>query len=72
MYALILLLEYLIKDFDFKKGTEMPWGDMAWFIHKNHFLYLEVIGVPKYFQLKGISRNILFNINYSGIFTFTP
>jgi beta-galactosidase len=45
---------------------------MARQIDKNHFLYLNVSGEPKDIQIKGNSRSILFDKNYSSSFTIAP
>jgi beta-galactosidase len=44
-------------------------GVMSRQIDKNHFLYLNVSGVPKEILMKGNSRSILFDKDYSGNFT---
>jgi len=66
------LLDELINDLGIKKGPEVPSGVMARQIDKNHFLYLNVSGDPKEIQMKGNSRSILFDKNYSGNFSVAP
>jgi len=66
------LLDELINDLGIKKGPEVPSGVMARQIDKNHFLYLNVSGEPKEILIKGNSRSILFDKNYSGNFTISP
>ena len=41
-------------------------------INKNHILYLNVSGEQKEIQMKGHSRSILFDKDYSGNFTIAP
>jgi beta-galactosidase len=66
------LLDDLIKDLSIKKGPDVPEGVMARQIDKNHFLYLNTTGEPKEIQMKGNSRSILFDQDYSGNFTIGP
>jgi len=66
------LLDELIVELSIKKGPEVPSGVMARQIDKNHFLYLNVSGEPKEIQLKGNSRSILFDKDYTGNFTIAP
>ena len=66
------LLDELINDLGIKKGPDVPAGVMARQIDKNHYLYLNVSGEPKEIQIKGKSRSILFDKNYSGNFTIAP
>jgi beta-galactosidase len=66
------LLDELIIELSIRKGPEVPTGVMARQIDKNHFLYLNVSGEPKEIQMKGNSRSILFDKDYSGNFTIAP
>jgi beta-galactosidase len=66
------LIDDLIKELSIKKGPEVPVGVMARQIDKNHFLYLNVSGEPKVIEVKGDSRSILFDKDYSGNFTIAP
>ncbi len=66
------LLDDLINELGIKKGPEVPSGVMARKIDKNHFLYLNVSGEPKEIPLKGNSRSILFDKDYTGNFTISP
>jgi beta-galactosidase len=66
------LLDELIEELDIKKGPQVPSGVMARQIDKNHFLYLNVSGEPKEIPVKGNSRSILFDKDYSGKFTIAP
>ena len=63
------LLDDLINELSIKKGPDVPAGVMARQIDKNHFLYLNVSGEPKEIQMKGKSRSILFDKDYTGNFT---
>lgn len=66
------LVDELIAELGIKKGPEVPSGVMARQIDKNHFLYLNVSGEPKEIRIKGNSRSILFDKEYSGNFTIPP
>jgi beta-galactosidase len=66
------LIDELITELSIKKGPEVPSGVMARQIDKNHFLYLNVSGEPKEIKIKGNSRSILFNKDYTGNFTIAP
>jgi beta-galactosidase len=66
------LLDELIDELGIKKGPDVPSGVMARQIDKTHFLYLNVSGEPKEIQMKGKSRSILFDKEYSGNFTIAP
>ena len=66
------LLDELISELSVKKGPEVPDGVMARQIDRNHLLYLNVSGEPKKIELKGKSRSILFDKNYTGGFTIEP
>jgi beta-galactosidase len=66
------LVDDLINELSIKKGPDVPAGVMARQIDKNHFLYLNVSGEPKEIQMKGNSRSILFDKDYSGNFTIAP
>ena len=66
------LMDDLIIELGIKKGPEVPSGVMARQIDKNHFLYLNVSGEPKDIPVKGNSRSILFEKDYTGKFTIAP
>jgi len=66
------LLDELINVLSLKKGPDVPLGVMARQIDKNHLLYLNVSGESKEIQMKGTSRSILFDKDYSGNFTIEP
>jgi beta-galactosidase len=66
------LLDDLIVELGIKKGPDVPSGVMARQIDKNHFLYLNVSGEPKEIQIKGSSRSILFDKDYTGNFIIAP
>jgi beta-galactosidase len=66
------LLDDLIVELGIKKGPEVPSGVMARQIDQNHFLYLNVSGEPKEIPVKGNSRSILFDKDYSDKFTLAP
>jgi beta-galactosidase len=66
------LLDELINELAMKKGPEVPSGVMARQIDKNHYLYLNVSGEPKEIQMKGKSRSILFDKDYTGNFSIAP
>jgi beta-galactosidase len=63
------LLDDLIDELGIKKGPDVPSGAMARQIDNTHFLYLNVNGEPKEIQIKGKSRSILYDKDYSGNFT---
>jgi len=66
------LLDDLIVELGIKKGPEVPSGVMARQIDEKHFLYLNVSGEPKEIPIKGNSRSILFDKDYTGKFTLAP
>jgi beta-galactosidase len=66
------LLEDLISELSIKKGPDVPEGVMAKQIDKTHFLYLNLSGEPKTIQMRGNSRSILFDKDYTGNFTIAP
>ena len=66
------LLDEIISELGIKKGPNVPTGVMARQIDKNHFLYLNVSSETKEIQMKGNSRSILFDKDYSGNFTISP
>jgi beta-galactosidase len=70
--ALDPLLDDLISELGIKKGPEVPSGIMARQIDENHVLYLNVSGEPKEILMKGESRSMLFDRDYSGSFTVPP
>jgi beta-galactosidase len=66
------LLDDLISVLTIKKGPDVPPGVMARQIDKNHFLYLNVSGEPKEIPMKGKSRSMLFDKEYTDNFTIAP
>ncbi|GET25003.1 beta-galactosidase [Prolixibacter sp. NT017] len=66
------LVDDLINELDIPKGPDVPSDVMARQIDKNHFLYLNISGEPKEIPMKGKSRSILFDKDYSGSFTIAP
>jgi beta-galactosidase len=66
------LITDLISELTIQKGPEVPGGVMARQIDKNHFLYLNVSSEPKEILVKGSSRSILFDKNYTGNFMIAP
>ena len=66
------LLDDLINELSIKKGPDVPNGVMARQIDSNHFLYLNTTGGPKEIKIKGQSKSILFEKNYSGSFAIGP
>ena len=66
------LLDDLINELSIKKGPDVPSGVMARQIDSNHFLYLNVTGEPKEIPMKGESKSILFDKNYSGNIIIPP
>jgi beta-galactosidase len=66
------LIDELITELGMQKGPDVPSGVMARQIDKNHYLYLNVSDEPKEIQIKGKSRSILFDKDYSGNFTLSP
>lgn len=66
------VVDDLIKELGISKGPDVPSGVMARQIDKNHFLYLNVSGDPKEILMKGNSRSILFDKDYTGHFTIPP
>jgi len=66
------LIDDLIAELGIKKGPNVPSGVMARQIDKNHYLYLNVSGEPKEIQMRGSSRSVLFEKEYSGNFTISP
>jgi beta-galactosidase len=66
------IINDLIKELSIRKGPEVPAGVMARQIDKYHFLYLNISGESKEIQMKGKSRSILFDKDYSGNFTIAP
>jgi beta-galactosidase len=66
------LLDDLIDELDIKKGPEVPSGVMARQIDETHFLFLNVSGEPKRIRMKGDSRSLLFDKEYTGHFTIAP
>jgi beta-galactosidase len=66
------LITDLIKELSIQKGPEVPEGVMARQIDKNHFLYLNVSSEPKNISVKGSSRSLLFDKDYTGNFMIAP
>ncbi len=66
------IVDDLIEELDIQKGPDVPSGIMARQIDETHFLYMNVSGEPKEIPMKGDSKSILFNKNYSGNFTIAP
>lgn len=66
------LLDQLITDLSLKKGPEVPEGVMARQIDTGHILYLNVSDKSKEIQMKGNSRSILFDKDYTGNFVIPP
>jgi beta-galactosidase len=66
------LLDELINELSIKKGPEVPEGVMARQIDKNHLLCLNVSTEPRKIELKGKSRSILFDKDYTDRFTIEP
>jgi beta-galactosidase len=66
------LADVLIGELGIKKGPAVPEGVMARQIDKNHYLYLNTSGEPKEIIMKGKSRSILFDRDYSSSFTLAP
>jgi beta-galactosidase len=66
------LLDDLISELSMNRGPDVPNDVMARQIDKNHFLYLNISGEPKTIHMKGSSRSILFNKDYSDSFTIAP
>jgi beta-galactosidase len=66
------LVEDLISELSITQGPDVPEGVMARQIDEKHFLYLNVSSEPKEIQIKGNSRSILFDKDYTGKFTIEP
>jgi len=66
------LVDELINELSIKKGPDVPDGVMARQIDKTHFLYLNISGETKVIPMKGASRSILFDKDYSGNITIAP
>ena len=66
------IVDDLITELGIKKGPDVPSGIMARQIDEKHFLYLNVSGEPKEIQVKGKSRSILFDKDYTGNITVAP
>jgi beta-galactosidase len=66
------LLDDLIGVLSIPKGPEVPDSVMARQIDNNHILYLNVSGTPKNIHMKGNSRSILYDKDYSGNFSIAP
>jgi beta-galactosidase len=66
------LVAELINELDIKKCPKVPSGVMARQIDKNHFLYLNVSGDSKEISMKGNSRSILSDKDFTGNFTIAP
>jgi beta-galactosidase len=59
------LVDELINQLSIKKGPEVPSGVMARFIDNKHILYLNVSSKPQNIKLKGKSRSLLSDKEYS-------
>lgn len=66
------LVDELIRELGIKTGPEVPSGVMARQIDKIHYLYLNVSGESKEIPVKGKSKSILFDRDYSGNFSLAP
>ena len=66
------ILDNLISELSIKKGPDVPDSVMARQIDKNHVLYLNISGETKEIKMKGNSRSILFDKDYSGDFSIPP
>ena len=66
------LLDDLIDELGIRKGPAVPSGVMARQIDRNHFLYLNVSGGTKEIQMKGKSKSLLFDKEYSGNISIAP
>ena len=66
------LVDDLLDELDIKKGPRVPSGVMARQVDKTHFLYMNVSGEPKEIQMRGKSRSVLFDKDYTGNFTIAP
>jgi len=66
------VLDDLISELSIKKGPDVPEGIMARQIDKNHFLYLNISSEPREIQMKGKSKSILYDKDYTGNFTIAP
>jgi len=66
------LLDELITSLAIQKGPEVPDNVMARQIDSKHILYLNTSKEPKTIELKGKSRSILFDKDYTDRFTIEP
>ena len=66
------LLDDLIKKLGLGTGPEVPEGVMARKIDDNHFLYINISGESKMIPMKGKSRSILFDKEYTDEFIIAP
>jgi beta-galactosidase len=66
------ILDELITELSIKKGPEVPDGIMARQIDSKHILYLNASNEPKVIDLKGKSRSILLDKDYTDKFTIQP
>lgn len=66
------LLDDLITELSIKKGPNVPEGVMARQIDKNHVLYLNMSGEQKEIPVKGNSKSLLNDKNFSGNVTIAP
>jgi beta-galactosidase len=66
------LLDDLIRELSIKKGPDVPAGVMARQIDNNHLLYFNVSGEYKEIEMKGNSRSILWDKEYTGNFRIAP
>ncbi|HZL08648.1 MAG TPA: beta-galactosidase [Prolixibacteraceae bacterium] len=66
------ILDEVINELSIKKGPEVPSGIMARQIDKNHFIYLNVSTETKEIPMKGNSKSILWDKDYTGNFMIAP
>jgi len=66
------ILDELITALDIQKGPDVPGDVMARRIDDKHILYLNVSKEPKTIELKGKSRSILFDKDYTDRFVLKP
>ncbi|MBN1187547.1 MAG: beta-galactosidase [Bacteroidales bacterium] len=66
------LLDDLLNELSIKKGPEVPDSVIARQIDQNHFLYLNISTRPRVINMKGESKSILYDRDYSGNFTIAP
>lgn len=67
--VLSLLIDDLIRELSIKKGPDVPAGILARQIDDKHYLYLNLSSEAKEINMKGNSRSILYDKDYTGNFT---